>query len=189
MASLPAVLDIRDDLNRARENADEEARAELDDVRERLDALADRDRADREGVLDEVDNRLLRIETRADGETERRIGVARERIRLYRESRDAGEGLSVLESRFRDRSGEDPITEELLGEDARLLVTVVNEGDDREVSVAATFYGPDGDELDAFRADAGFVGGGQQETFELDLRVPSEAEYYTVAATEAGPSA
>lgn len=188
MASLPAVLDIRDDLDRAREDVDEEHREELAEVGDRLEALADRDRADPEGVLDEIDNQLLRIETQADGEAERRLRASRNRIHLYRESLDKSEGLTVLDSRFREADATG-VPDAVIGGEAALRVTVANEEADRDVRVEAVFYGPDGDELEAIGADLGHLSEGEQATDELDVTVPPETEYYVVTATEAGASA
>lgn len=186
MASLPAVLDIRDDLARAREEVDEEHRSELDEVGDRLEALADRDRADHEGVLDEIDNQLLRIETQVDREAQRRIHASRNRIHLYRQSLSKSDGLTVLESRFREAEKTGGVPDGVTGGETELRVTVVNEETDRDVRLEAAFYGPDDDELETVGADVGRLVEGDQETFTLEVNVPPEVEYYVVTATEAG---
>ncbi|MFC4550717.1 MULTISPECIES: DUF7553 family protein [Halorussus] len=107
MSSLPPVIDIRDDLDAARESTGDDLNDEFETIRDRLDAFAERDRAgsDSEGVLDEIDNQLLRLEERTDGDASRRIAAARNRIHIYRDSLDeTASGLAVVESTARDRA-------------------------------------------------------------------------------------
>ncbi|WP_276298928.1 DUF7553 family protein [Halorussus lipolyticus] len=130
MSSVPAIIDIRDDLERARQHTDEEVADEFETVRDRLDAFADRDLADREGVLDEIDNELLRMEELLDDEAGRAVRSARNRIHVFRDSLSGtDEDFAVVD--YGVHQHEEPEYEGVLpvGQ-ATLSVTVANTGDD-----------------------------------------------------------
>ena len=186
---LPAVLDVRDDLRRARTEADRDVDDDVRDVYDRLEDVTERDRAGQESVLDEVDNELLRLEERVDGEASRRIASARNRIRTYRESLSrATENLMVLETTFRRAEDEDETEvsfEDLRSEHAAVSATVVNEGDPREVIVAVGFYAGD-EELHEAVGPRIEIDASEQRTVELETDVPEDAEYYTVTVLDAG---
>ena len=197
MAPLPAILDVRDDLYRALEDTDEdEALAEeLETILDRLDAFDDRDRADREGVVDEIDNQLLRIEQlleeRNDDESEaaaRALQSARNRIHIYREHREqTAENLSVVDSGVRQRDDDERVTEGTLpvGE-VVVTVTVANAGEDVEIVPIVTFYDGDGEDLETVRGPEFALDGGGQEQFEMEVDVPGDATSYAVSVSEAG---
>lgn len=185
--SLPPVIDIRDDLNRAERETGPDADAEFETVRDRLDAFENRDAAAREGVLDEIDNQLLRLEERLDGEASRRIAAARNRIHVYRDSLDrTAADLSIVETTARDRaereaSDEDREEKLLPVGDVTITLTVANSGDDREVVPVVTIYDEDGDDLGTTRGPAVPLEAGAQRRIELDVDVPSRASYYAAA--------
>lgn len=191
--ALPAILDIRDDLHRARREADVAAdeqaalNEELETVEDRLDAFAERDLADRGGIVDEIDNQLLRIEEKInDEEASRSIRAARNRLHIYRESREASDDdLAVVESGVRHH--DDPDAEGVLpvGE-VTLTVTVANTGAATEVVPTVTFYDEDGDDLDSVRGPELFVDADDQEQFEMDLSVPADATAYAVSVDDTG---
>lgn len=189
MSSLPPILDIRDDLNRAQEAADAEADEEFRTLRDRLDEFAERDAASREGVLDEIDNQLLRLEELLGGEAARSIGAARNRIHNYRRARDETvDDVAVVTSSARERGAEDPErTEAVLpvGE-ATVSVTVANAGDDREVVPVVTLFDERGDELETVRGESARLPAGEQRQFEVTLAVPSDATTYAASVVEAG---
>ncbi|WP_137284771.1 DUF7553 family protein [Halorussus salinisoli] len=187
MASIPPIIDIRDDLRRAREATSEDVEEDFETVYDRLDAFADRDRADREGVVDEIDNELLRVEELLDDEeASRAIQSARNRIHIYRESRQqTDEDFVVVDSGVRQH--EEPDADGLLpvGE-VTLTVTVANTGDDAEVVPLVALYDEDGDEVESVRGPAFDLPAGVEERIEMDLDVPSDATHYAVSVTEAG---
>lgn len=193
MPSLPPVIDIRDDLNRAERETGPDADAEFETVRDRLDAFERRDRADREGVLDEIDNQLLRLEERLDGEAARRIATARNRIHVYRDSLDrTAADLAVVETTARDRaereaSDEDRADELLPVGDVTIAVTVANGGDDREVVPVVTIYDDDGEDLGTTSGPAVPIQAGEQRRIELDVDVPSRASYYATRVEAVDP--
>lgn len=186
MASLPPILDIRDDLRRAREEADADVSDDFETVRDRLDAFRDRDLADRQGVVDEIDNQLLRVEELLDDEeATRAVRSARNRIHVYRESLDdTDESLAVVTSGVRQH--EEPAADGVLpvGE-VTLTVTVANTGDDAAVAPVVGFYDEDGEELDSVRGPAFDLEAGTEGQIELDVDVPSDATNYAVSAVRA----
>lgn len=188
MSQLPAILDIRDDLNRALAASDDENLGEeFETVRDRLDAIADRDRADREGVVDEIDNQLLRVEERLDrDEASRAIQSARNRLHVYRESREQTDpNLAVVDSGVRqheETEGGQPLPVGTV----TLTVTVANTGDDTEVVPVVTFYDHDADELESVRGPEFSLGGGEEEQFEIEVDVPADATAYAVSVSDTG---
>ena len=193
MASVPPIIDIRDDLNRARTETDAEfVEEEFETVRDRLDAFAERDVADREGIVDEIDNQLLRVEERLDQddpEAARAIQSARNRIHIYRRSvENSDENLAVVESDVRQHegaAGEQPLP---AGE-VTMTVTVANAGDDAEVVPVVRFYDEDGDELESVRGPAFESAGGTQAQREFAVDVPTDASNYATSVVENGDSA
>ncbi|NHN59933.1 MULTISPECIES: hypothetical protein [Halorussus] len=187
MASIPPILDIRDDLRRAREAADADVRDDFETVRDRLDAFGERDLADREGVVDEIDNELLRVEELLDDdEASRAIQSARNRIHIYRESREqTAEDFAVVDSSV-DESDEPAADGVLPVGEVTLSVTVANTGDDAEVVPVAAFYDEHGDEVESVRGPAFDLPAGVEERIHVDVEVPSEASRYAVSVVEAG---
>jgi hypothetical protein len=205
---LPAIIDVRDDLYRALEATDrDESEAlaeEIETVLDRLDAFQNRDLADRGGIVDEVDNQLLRVEEQlADDEAARAIGSARNRLHIYRETREATDpNLAVVDAsvRQRDDRGRDPgrdsdsdadrdshIDRVLPVSEATVTVsvTVANTGEDTDAVPTVTLF-EDGDELESIRGPEFHLPGGTQEQFEFDVEVPADATSYGVAVADTG---
>lgn len=184
MANVPRIIDIRDNLERARAESDGDVDEELDGVEAQIEEFTDRTRTDEEGVLDTVDNRLLKVETRAEGDVEAEIRAARNRIHVYRNSRTgAVDGVSVIdaETRYAD-AGTDRIEGDVgdAGEgEVEFWVVLANEGDERSVTVEIPFYRDD-EEVARVRGESVRLGANEQETVTLITEVPDEAEYYTV---------
>lgn len=204
VTTLPAVLDVRDDLHRIREAVEDEedadaleagpdedlrddALAAVVDVRESLDEFAERDLADREGLLEDAENRLLALEERLDGEAADRARAARNRVRLYREAVTRTPApLAVMGTGFRDA---DPAAEGLPVGDAVLSATVINDGDEpRDAVLVVGFYAPDGTDLGEQVGPSVELDPEEQRTVEMSVGVPTDADYYTVAATTDEPS-
>lgn len=186
MERLPAILDVRDDLRRiaaTTENAD--ATAAVEEVLDRLDEFADRDLADREGLLDDVENRLLALAERLDGEAARRAEAARNRVHLYREAVTKTADALAVTATAPERVEADDGT--LPAGDAVLSVTVVNDVDETRAGVLlVTFYEDDGTELAEHVGPAVEFDPADQRTAEVPVTVPPEAAYYTVAAVPEG---
>lgn len=191
MTSLPAVLDVRDDLDRIREETNGDVDEDIDAVTTRLETLADEERAtrettSREGVLDEIGDLLLRIEERVDGEAARRAEAARNRLRLYRDARSGGAGdVFVLESKFRNREPEEDVPVDVRGEDGVVEATVVNEGEPGSVRVVVNFLDSVGKELHTVASDGFEMGTNDQRSVEVEAPVPRDAVRYAASAVDA----
>ena len=194
---LPAIIDVRDDLYRALEATDdaesESLAEEIETVLDRLDAFEDRDLAEREGIVDEIDNQLLRVEEQlADDEAARAIGSARNRLHIYRGTREASDpNLAVVKSSVRqhDDSGSDAETDRVLpvGEaTVTVSVTVANTGEDTEVVPTVTLFDESADELESVRGPEFPLAGGTQEAFEFDVDVPGDATSYGISVADTG---
>jgi hypothetical protein len=187
--ALPVLIDIRDDLYRALEATDEDAALaeEIETMSDRLDAFEDRDRADRGGIVDEVDNQLLRVEEQLDDEeASRAIQSARNRLHIYRESRNqTDQNLAVVDSSVRQH--DEPEADGVLPVGVvTLTVTVANTGADTEVVPTVTFYDEGADEVESVRGPEFGLPSGGQEQFEMDVDVPADATSYAVSVSDTG---
>lgn len=192
MADVPRVIDIRDNLQRAKEESDGDLTEELDAIESQVEEFADRTQTDEEGVLDTIDNRLLKLETRAEGTAEEQIRAARNRIHIFRESRGGTAGdVSVIdvETRYAD-AGTDRVEGDIGEEEVEFWVVLANEGEEQSVTVEIPFYRDD-DEVGRVRGEPIRLGSNEQETVTLITEVPDEVEYYTVdiATSESGDTA
>jgi len=187
--TLPALIDVRDDLDRAlaATGGDDELAAEIETVRDRLDAFEERDRADRGGIVDEIDNQLLRIEERLDDEAAARaVRSARNRLHIYRESRQqTDENLAVVDSDVRER--DEPTADGVVpvGE-VTVRVTVANTGADTEIVPVVTFYDEGAGEIESVRGPEFALAGGEQEQFEFLADAPADAASYSVSVSDTG---
>ena len=189
MDRLPTVLDIRDDLRAAREASDRDVEDDVEAVVGRLEEYAERDAGDREGLLDDIDNHLLRLQEQAsDDRAAERFQAARNRIRLFRDS-VAGQagGPIIIDTSL---TGVDSETgrelDELHGAEATVRATVVNEGGAGDVLVEAGFYDADSNQVESAESNRFGMGAGEQQTVKLDTSVPENADYYTAVARRVG---
>lgn len=196
MSSLPEVIDVRDDIEVAREEsvAGSDARIAIAEAIERLEELERAESGERGGLLDDVENRLLRAEEQLGGDAERRLRSARNRIEQYRESLSrAGEGLAILDARLRrietdDDSDRDVSPVEAGSEaDERVetTVTVVNEGEPRSVAALVTFRDDAGEPISERRSDTIEFGADEQRSIQFETDRPAAAESHVATAVSA----
>lgn len=191
MERLPTVLDIRDDLRAARESADRDIDDDVATVVGRLEEYTERDIGDREGLLDDVDNHLLRLqEQSSDEETAQRFQAARNRIRVFRDSLGSGTGgVTVIETYLTvndtDDDAEQPL-DELRSSDVTVHATVVNDGEASDVVVEVGFYDDANEQVESVASNQFAVGAGEQQTVTLEATVPESADYYTTVARDVG---
>ena len=183
MERLPAILDLRDDLRAASDAADRDVDDDVNDALDRLDAYADREQGDREGLLDDVDNELLRLEEQvSDEEATRRFQAARNRIHVFRESMSGGgDGLAVVDTKLRRPDADDEgnrDVDDLRTEDVEVAATVVNEGEARDVTVTVTFYDAESDEIRSEATETFALDRNAQKTVIVPTTVPEDADYY-----------
>ena len=190
MERLPAVLDIRDDLRAAREASDRDVEDDVEAVVGRLEEYTERDIGDREGLLDDIDNHLLRLQEQAsDDGAAQRFQAARNRIRVFRDSLSGTTaGLAVIDA-YLTGSGDNDAEQhldELRGDDATVHATVVNEGESSDVVVEAGFYDEANDQVESAASNRFAMNAGEQQTVELAASVPESADYYTTVVRGVG---
>ena len=189
MDQLPTVLDIRDDLRAARESSDRDVEDDVKAVVGRLEEYAERDIGDREGLLDDIDNQLLRLQEQAlDDESAERFQAARNRIHIFRDSL-AGQtgGPVVIDAHLTEVDSEtERGLDELRSTEATVRTTVVNEGDAGDVLVEAGFYDDDNGRVESTESDRFEMDAGEQQTVTLEAVVPEKADYYTTVARRVG---
>ena len=189
MERLPAVLDIRDDLRAARESADRDVEGDVEAVIGRLEEYTERDIGDREGLLDDIDNHLLRLQEQAsDEESARRFQAARNRIHVFRDSLGGGTAsLAVIDAYLTtgDSDAEQHL-DELRGDDVTVHATVVNDGESGDVVVEAGFYDDANEQVESAASNRFAMASGEQQTVELEASVPENADYYTTVARSVG---
>ena len=189
MDRLPTVLDIRDDLRAARESSNRDVEDDVEAVVGRLKEYADRDVGDREGLLDDIDNHLLRLQEQAsDDESAERFQAARNRIHVFRDS-IAGQsgGPVIIDTRLREvdsKTGRE--LDDLRGAEATVRATVINEGGAGDVLVEAGFYNADSDRIESAESNRFGMDAGEQQTVALDASVPEDTDYYTTVARRVG---
>ncbi|MEA5389455.1 hypothetical protein VB779_22195 [Haloarculaceae archaeon H-GB11] len=182
MVRLPGIIDLRDDLASAQQASDNDVDEEIADVLAKLDRLSRPDGADSMGVLDDVENTLLRLQEReTDADAGRRFEAARNRIQIFRDATvDSDDDLVVIESRVteRDTDSEVRITD-VDEEPVTVHATLANVGDATEGVVEAVFYGADGDVLHTASAPIE-LHAGDEGTVTLSTTAPVDADYSAV---------
>ena len=155
-------------------------------VIERLEELPGRDSGNHDSLLDEVDNELLRLEEQLDGDAERHVAAARNRIRIYRNSLGgSSEHLLVLDTSFRTgESGPGAVPADVRNEEGTVEVTVLNEAEPREAIPVVTFYDGD-DELKEVTGAPVELGEDDQRTVEVTAMVPERTDSYTATVVDA----
>lgn len=186
MADVPHIVDVEDDLEEARRAADADLDEEIDTIEDRLRAYSDRDAADPQGVLEEVENELLALEERTDGEAERRIRAARNRVHIYRDAQSGtDDDVVLLEAKARraDAGSEVERTADQASE-SEFWLTVVNDADRREFDVQLVFYDEDGDVLERMVGGDVSIAPEEQKTITVVADVPVDAAFYEARAVE-----
>ena len=186
MASLPPLLDVRDDLRTARQEADADVNDDIASVIERLEEVPERDPGGQDALIDEIDNELLRLEERLGGDPSRRIAAARNRLRIYRHAMgESSEHLAVLDTEFRSGdTGPGAVPADLRNEEATVEATVLNEAAPREVVPVVRFL-DDRDELKSVTGTPVELGENDQRTVSVTATVPEGADGYTVTVVDA----
>lgn len=187
MTDLPAMIDVRDNLAYARRATDDDdVAASIDTVDDRLETFAARDEAGQQDILDEVENELLGLEERTDGETARRLRASRNRVRLYRDARaDAADTVVPVESKVGLPADASTLADATpVGGEAAFRLTVVNEGKTREFDVVIAFE-DDGDVVELVEADGGTVASNDEVTVTVETAIPDTATSYEVWARAA----
>lgn len=186
MADVPHIVDVEDDLEHVRRTADVDLDEEIDTIEDRLRAYSDRDAADPQGVLEEVENELLALEERTDGEAERRVRAARNRVHIFRDARSGtDDDVVMLEAKARRAdagSGVERTADQ--ASESEFWLTVVNDGDGQEFDVQIVFYDADGDVLERLIGGDVSIDAEEQKTITVVAAVPDEAAYYEARAVE-----
>jgi len=186
MASLPPLLDVRDDLRAARREADADVNDDIAAVIKRLEGVPERDPGGQDALIDEIDNELLRLEEQLGGDPARRVSAARNRLRIYRHAMgESSEHLAVIDTKFRTgdaRPGAVPA--DVRNEEATVDATVLNEAAPREVVPVVTFRGG-GDDLKQVTGAPEELGENDQRTVAVTATVPRDADGYTVTVVDA----
>lgn len=182
-SDIPEIIDVRDDLDRAEEAASGDLSGETGTVRDLLGDFAEGSAGDREGIVDSVDNELLRLEeqTESDGASEH-LQAARNRLQLFRDAlADADGDLVVVTTRLEPDShtnsgGTDVAS--FQGERVRLELTVANVDGPATGRPTVAFYDDESAEIGTFSADPVDFDEGEQRTVDLDASVPTDATRY-----------
>lgn len=181
MTDLPAMIDVRDNLEYVRRTTDRDDVAEtLDTVDDRLERFAAREEADRQDVLDEISNELLGLEQRTEGDVERRVRASRNRIDIYRDARaEADDTIVPVDSEATLPAGATTVGDATTVDgEAEFELTVVNEGETRAFDALLAFTDEDGDVVELVEADGGTVASNEEETVTVETEVPDAATSY-----------
>lgn len=179
MRDIPYVIDVRDDLKRALAAAEADIDDEVAELHERLDEYAKRSYGNREELLETMESDLLRLEELTAGDASTHIRAARNRLRVYRDSRGSASGVAVVETKAR-RAGEEAEAHDAMdgGDDAEFWLTIANEAESRTVVIQLTLYDSEGGELTSHASEPVEIGSGDQKTMTMLAPVPDVTNYY-----------
>lgn len=173
MTRVPEILDIQDDLQPARETAEHDIDEDVENVLDLLQTYEDREYGDRQGLLDRIDEELLRLEEQVESDhTRLHLQAARNRIRIYRDTMsksatDIGITTSELTTDTEDQT--------------TLHVTILNEGEPTTVTVTVTFYDEDFTEIETARSEPVECDADTEETIDLKSEPPNDYAHYVPA--------
>ena len=150
-----------------------------------LEEFAERDDPD-DGLLDEIDNQLLRVEEKVqDDDASREIHAIRERITVYRDDLgNPGANLVVEAAELRAPGGESADVGDLRGRTGEVWERVLDNGSGRTVGVTASFVGEWGDVLSEITGPTVELEPGETGTFEFEVAVPEDAVDWAVVPVE-----
>ena len=174
MTQVPEILDIQDDLQPARETAEHDIDEDIENVLDLLQTYEDREYGDREGLLDRIDEELLRLEEQVESDhTRLHLQAARNRIRIYRDTMSkSATDVGITATDLTTADTEDQTT---------LHVTILNEGEPTTVTVIVTFYDEDFTEVETTRSEPVECDADTEVTIDLELEPPNEYAHYVPA--------
>lgn len=177
MPEVPEILDIRDDLTRARETSEQDINEDVENILDVIQSYEDRSYGDRQGLLDRLDEELLRLEEQVESDhTRLHVQAARNRVRIYRDAMaDSATDLGIITTK---------LTTADTGEQATLRVTVANEGDPTTVNVVVTFYDDEFTEIKTARSEPIECDANAEATAVLDVALPDDYAYYVPTVQE-----
>lgn len=186
MASLPRIIDIRDDLEQAQSASENDIEEDVSDVLSQLEQYSDPDRRHQVGLLDTAENTLLRLQEQEGSEkATRRLQAARNRIEIFRNAiSDTATELVVVDSEIRDSNADSEMRVERLQEEiGEARVSVVNLGEPTDGLVEVSFYDDDGMSLGNTVTTIA-LDSDEERTVTLDVEVPADTVHYTAIARE-----
>lgn len=179
MTRLPEMLDIRDDLQPAKETAEHDIDEDIENILELLQTYEDREHGDRRGLLDRIDEELLRLEEQAQSDhTRLHLQAARNRVRIYRDT--MSESVTDVGITTTDLSTGDA------EDQATLHVTILNEGEPTTATVITTFYDEDFDEIETVHSEPVECDADTEMTVDLELEPPTDYAHYASAVQKRG---
>ena len=185
MARRPPLLDVRAELDRAAGVADAGIDAEIERVRDRIEAAERRDPADREGELEVARNELLALEVETNQEAARQLRAVRNRLRIFSEAVAGTDAdVAVVESSFREAESAPflPVEET---RQVHQSVTVTNNGEARDVTVTTVFDDENYDRLGTVTSDPVRIERNGELTVALEATVPAGAAHYATTVETA----
>ena len=139
-----------------------------------LQTYEDREYGDRQGLLDHIDEELLRLEEQAESDpTQLHLQAARNRIRIYRDT--MSKSVTDVGITTTDLTTGNP------EEQTTLHVTLVNEGEPTTVTVIVPFYDVDFTEIKTARSEPVKCEADTEVTVDLELEPPDDYTHYIPA--------
>lgn len=177
MSGVPKILDIRDDLSQAQETSEQDIDEDIKDIIDIIQSYEDRRYGDRQGLLDRLDEELLRLEEQVESDhTRLHVQAARNRVRIYRDATsDSATDLGIITTKLTTADTE---------EQATLRITVANEGDPTTINVIVDFYDEDFNEVRTTRSESVECDANAEATAVLDIVPPDDYTYYVPTVQE-----
>lgn len=179
--TIPPVVDIRDHLEAIRGDSPH-VEDQVDSITTELSRLSGG--ASDASVIDQIDNLLLALEHHVQGEAEREVVTARNRLLTYRSNRrQQSSFIGHTRPRVIAPSwGKRTELSKLVGGAARLTTTVTNRGGSRDVVVVIQITDRGGRLISQIVTEEIAVARGGRQQVTAEIHIPEGAENVTIAA-------
>lgn len=173
--TIPPIVDVRDHLEAIASDS-LQAEDQVESITKELSRLPQG--TSDASVIDQIDNLLLALEHHVDGEAEREVATARNRLLTYRRHRRQQSAfLGHTDPRVTaSTSGTRTNLSELAGGTARLTTIVTNRGDARDVVVVIQISDEEGQVLSQVTTEETTVEVGERQQVTATVYIPEDAE-------------
>ncbi|MFC4359165.1 hypothetical protein ACFO0N_14555 [Halobium salinum] len=183
---LPPILDFDDELDRLEREADADVSDDLDELRTRLDEMAERAANGEEvgSLVSDAETDLYALRERLSGDADRQAEAILNRLEIYEDSQaERSETLSVADARF-EQGGREVDFADHRGEPLTFAGTLTNAGDMGHARVRLSFYGHDDRTVRVVEVPEREVEADEKREVEVEVLVPESVEYYDVTVVD-----
>ncbi|WP_276261127.1 hypothetical protein [Haloglomus litoreum] len=183
---LPPLIDMGDVLDRIERNTtSEEATAHLEEVRAVLARVTERDPANRESLLGDLDSLVDSLRMHVHGDAAFWAETVQNRVANYRRTRRARSDTLHFSASRLTVDGDEPVDPAAhQGEKATLRGTLVNQGERGAATVQLAFYDEAGEATWTVESCEFDLDAGERRTLNLHVWIPEDADHHGVAVLD-----